>query len=403
MNILYFGKIVDEELHIEDEQVRKNPYRTAQYSYEKAFCDEMCKKNKMDIISIYQKKNFPSESILFSRKKRKFNNTEIKYIRYINIPFIKESCFFIITCIKIIIWKCKNKDNKMSKYIYTNTHYPPVSLGIILMGKLLKIKRVITFTDLSLFTYSEDRIGKMPIYKKIIIRPYIKLVNKLQESYDVYILFSKTMNEIVNKKKKPYLVMEGIYNPDNISINEKTTKKKAIAHAGTLNKEVGIEKILKVFSKIEDPNLELWLMGKGDMDSSIEEAAKKDRRIKFFGFMKKEEVFKKLKQAMLLINLRNPEDLYTKYSFPSKTFEYMVSGTPFLTTKLKGIPEEYYDFLYTIDSFDNDRIVDKISSILNKGQKELDTFGENARKFILENKNSEKQIDKIIKFIESLE
>ena len=59
-----------------------------------------------------------------------------------------------------------------------------------------------------------------------------------------------------------------------------------------------------------------------------------------------------MKEAKLLINLRNPEDKYTKYSFPSKTFEYMVSGTPFFTTKLEGIPSEYYNYLYCIDSYE---------------------------------------------------
>lgn len=61
------------------------------------------------------------------------------------------------------IYLCK--DNKMGnknrkqcdKCIYSNTHYAPVSLGIVLIGSLLKIKKIVTFTDLSLFTYSEEK------------------------------------------------------------------------------------------------------------------------------------------------------------------------------------------------------------------------------------------------------
>lgn len=60
----------------------------------------------------------------------------------------------------------------------------------------------------------------MPLYKRIVIRPYVKLVNKLQQSYDLYVLFSKPMNNIVNPKNKPYVVMEGIYNPDNLDLNK---------------------------------------------------------------------------------------------------------------------------------------------------------------------------------------
>ena len=396
MNILYFGKIVDEQLHNENEEKRKNPYNTAQYSYEKAFCDEMCKKSKMEIASIYQLNNFPKAQLIFGRKKQKFQNTQMKYIHFINIPFFKEICYFFSTCLKVIKWGIKNRKQN-NKYIYANTHYAPVSLGIVLMGKLLKIKKVITFTDLSLFTYSEERIKKMPLYKKIVIRPYVKLVNKLQQSYDLYVLFSKQMNDIVNPRKKPYLVMEGIYNSDNLNL-DKVKKENAIAHAGTLNKEVGIDKILDVFSKIEDDNLELWLIGKGDMDETIKKATKKDKRIKFLGFLPNTQVFEHLKRAKLLINLRNPEDIYTRYSFPSKTFEYMVSGTPFFTTKLAGIPKEYYKYLYTIDSYNTDDIKNKILEILNEEDKNLENFGLQAKEFILKNKNAEKQVDKIFDF-----
>lgn len=399
MNILYFGKIVNEKLHSEDEEKRKNPYNTAQYSYEKAFCDEMCKKSTMEIISIYQINNFPKAPLFFCRKKQKFKNTQIKYIHFINIPFFKEICYFFSTCFKIIKWRIKNR-KKHDNYIYANTHYAPVSLGIVLMGKLLKIKKVVTFTDLSLFTYSDERIKKMPLYKKIVIRPYVKLVNKLQQSYDLYVLFAKQMNDIVNPNKKPYLVMEGIYNSDNLNL-DKVKKENAIAHAGTLNKEVGIDKILDVFSKIENDNLELWLIGKGDMDEKIKEVAKKDKRIKFLGFLPKTQVFEYLKKAKLLINLRNPKDIYTKYSFPSKTFEYMVSGTPFFTTKLAGIPEEYYNHLYTIDSYNTDDIKNRMLEILNEKNNTLENFGIQARKFILENKNAEKQVKLVMEFLKS--
>ncbi len=399
MNILYFGKIVDDKLHKEVETKKQNPYNTAQYSYEKAFCDEICNRTIMEIVSINQMKNFPKSPLFFGRRKQKFQNTYIKYIHYINIAFLKEICYFISTCVRIIKWAIKNR-KQCDKCIYSNTHYAPVSLGIVLIGSLLKIKKIVTFTDLSLFTYSEEKIKRMPLYKRIVIRPYVKLVNKLQQSYDLYVLFSKPMNNIVNPKNKPYVVMEGIYNPDNLDLN-KVEKKNAIAHAGTLNKEVGIDKILEVFSKIKDRDLELWLIGKGDMEETIKKETEKDKRIKFIGFIPKNEVFEYLKKARLLVNLRNPKDIYTKYSFPSKTFEYMVSGTPFFTTKLDGITEEYYNFLYTTNSYDTETIANEIEKVIHKEEKELDEFGMEARRFILQNKNAKKQINKVLDFLNS--
>ena len=396
LKILYFGNICDEKLFKQIEQKYKAPYRTAQYNYEKAFCDETNKLNDIDIISIYQQQYFPKEKFLFVKKQFISTNEKIDYIHYINIPFIREILFFINTCIKIFVWNSKNKNLK-EKCIFANIHYAPTSLAIVLMGKMLKIKRAITFTDLSLYTYSKEKIKAMKLYKKVIIKPYIKLVNKLQQSYDLYVLFSKPMNEIVNKNNKPYVVIEGIYNPNGIDFN-KIEKANAILYAGKLNKEIGIQKILEVFSKIKNKDLELWFLGNGDMKDEIIKASKKDSRIKYLGFKQREEVFKYLKSAKILINLRNPNDEYTKYSFPSKTFEYMVSGTPFVTTKLEGIPKEYYNYIYVVKYEDTD-IIKTIQEILNSDEKEIEAFGINARNFILKNKNPQEQVKKINNFL----
>ena len=305
--------------------------------------------------------------------------------------------FFIDTCIKIINWNKKSKEK--SKCIFANIHYAPVSLAIVTMGKILNIKKAITFTDLSLYTYSKEKQKNMAWYKKMIIKPYIELINKLQKSYDLYILFSKEMNNVVNPYNRPSIVMEGIYNPDKLNF-DKVKKEKAIAYAGKLNKEVGVDKILQVFSKMKDKDLELWLLGSGDMEKEIIEAAKKDKRIKFLGFKTRKEVFEYLKKAKVLVNLRNPKLEYTKYSFPSKTFEYMASGTPFVTTKLEGIPEEYGNYIFFTEHKDEE-IIKKIEEILRKDEKELELLGNKAREFVIENKSAVKQVGRINEFLKN--
>ena len=63
IDILYFGNFCDEKLHLKDEKENKSPYRMAQYNYEKAFLDEMCNINDVDIISLYQQENFPKNEL----------------------------------------------------------------------------------------------------------------------------------------------------------------------------------------------------------------------------------------------------------------------------------------------------------------------------------------------------
>ncbi|MFC6649000.1 glycosyltransferase [Paenibacillus rhizoplanae] len=172
-------------------------------------------------------------------------------------------------------------------------------------------------------------------------------------------------------------------------------------YAGTLAQEYGIKVILDTFEQIQDEKLELWIFGDGDMKTYIEKLCNENKTIKYFGFLPHDEVFDYEKRATLLVNFRDPQDKYTSYSFPSKTFEYMVSGTPFLTTKLKGIPDEYYNYLFTVDKYSIDNLKDKIIEILNMNSDELDLVGFKARNFIIETKNSLVQATKIIKKIQN--
>jgi glycosyltransferase involved in cell wall biosynthesis len=401
MKILYIGKICDDELFKEKEK-QQQPFFIAQYMYEKALWNEFKKNNNLDIetVSIYQTEYYPKDTLVFNKKPSKKDG--IKYLEFINIPYLRELTYFTSACVTILKWVLINKNIK-EKFIYTSCHFPPVSLAVVVMGKLFSVKKIVTFTDLSLFTYSKQKVKKMKPYKRFLMKPYLTLVNKLQKSYDAYILFSKAMNNIVNSKKSPSLVIEGIYNSAGIDFSIPKIKKNAIAHAGTLNREVGIETILDVFSLIEDENLELWLMGKGDMTDEIIRRAEIDTRIKYLGFMPRKEVFEKLREAKLLINFRDPSDLYTKYSFPSKMFEYLVSGTPVFTTKLEGIPDDYTQNMFTIKSFDNQELALKLIEILQKNDSQLNEIGERAKRFVLTEKNSNIQAKKIETFLKHLE
>ena len=133
----------------------------------------------------------------------------------------------------------------------------------------------------------------------------------------------------------------------------------------------------------------------------ITEAAEKDPRIIYKGMLPREEVLFLQQQSTVLINPRKPNGGITKYSFPSKTVEYLSSGTPMIGYKLEGIPEEYFNYYYTIDSLSEEDLVHTLDAVLSLPQDELDKKAHSAYKFIMENKTAEKQVKKIIDFIKS--
>lgn len=400
MKVLYFGSACDREW-FNKILIRKNmPFRVAQYMFEMALIKGFADIGNIDmkIYYIYQEDYYPKgEYLLFKSRRRKLNSKFlVTYLPYINLPILRELSYFIVGAVLTLIWIFKNR-KESRKVILTPFNYTPLSLGIFIIAKFFRVKRVNIFTDLSNHILTKERQKNMIWVKRLILPYYIKLVNLLERYYDGYVLFTEPMNNKVNPYKKPFIVIEGIFN-NNLNLSE-VPKSKAIMYAGTLSYEYGVKHILEIFEQIKDEELQLWLFGDGDMKNDIKEFCSKDKRVKYFGFKPREEVFEYEKKAKLLINIRNPKDEYTMYSFPSKTFEYMVSGTPVLTTKLKGIPEEYYDYLYTVNEYKLDTIKKKIEEILSKPQSELDSMGKKARQFILENKDSITQARKILDMI----
>ena len=152
--------------------------------------------------------------------------------------------------------------------------------------------------------------------------------------------------------------------------------------------------------ELHDPDIELWLCGSGEMEEEIRAYAAQDPRIRFFGFLPHVEAVQLQKKATVLVNPRTNQGEYTKYSFPSKTMEYMSTGTPVLTTVLPGMPKEYHPYVYLLEEETADAIAEKLGQIFAQPADALFEKGMKAREFILKEKNNVTQAGKILAMLE---
>lgn len=229
----------------------------------------------------------------------------------------------------------------------------------------------------------------------------IKRINRLYKKMDGFILFADAMKERVNIGESPYTVIEGVATLDELDITP-VTKEKFIMYAGTLHKNIGIENIMKSLDFIEDKTIQLRIYGTGELEEIIKEQASINPRIVYGGFIERQDLFEEQKRAIALVNARNPQDDYTKYSFPSKTFEYLYSGTPFVTTKLSGVPREYSEFLYETEDDKPQSIAKVINQILASKDSDIKERGLLARNFVEDRKNKNKQAEILGNFLEIL-
>ena len=97
----------------------------------------------------------------------------------------------------------------------------------------------------------------------------------------------------------------------------------------------------------------------------------------------------------MLVNPRQNTDIFTKYSFPSKTMEYLASGRPVIGYRLDGIPEEYYKYIQLVNDNSVDALKDKIVEVCSLPADERNRIGMTAREFIVREKNPRVQCQKV--------
>lgn len=260
---------------------------------------------------------------------------------------------------------------KVIRERFTHSQYDVVIVYLIhypYLASLPIVKRLAKKTKTVLICPDLPNMMDMSLNEKIVKRFLKSLdsyrINQAYKYVDAFVLFSQAMSDKLPIENKPHIVIEGVSAVDDLDITI-DSKSHAILHAGTLHKNIGIEKIIQAFKYIEDKELQFWIFGDGDLVEYIKEASQLDPRIMYKGFVDRKELFEYLKRAKILINARNPKDEYTKYSFPSKMFEYIYSGTPFLTTKLEGIPSEYWEYVYTLKDDSPQVIASEINDVLN--------------------------------------
>lgn len=228
-----------------------------------------------------------------------------------------------------------------------------------------------------------------------------KTVKRMQ-NFDGYILLTEQMNEIVNPNHKPYIIMEGLC-ASKLPELYQGEKRKIILYSGSLWKnDAGIEYLVQGFLKANLDEYELHLYGTGELVPWIEEISKGYPNVKYMGCVTNSEMVKIQSESMLLVNPRPSNEEFCKYSFPSKTIEYMASGTPVLMTRLPGVPAEYFDYVYTIEDETCEGLCKTLKIILSKDEQDLKQFGVCAREFVKAGKSQKRQCERVYKFSQEI-
>ena len=193
---------------------------------------------------------------------------------------------------------------------------------------------------------NESGRGLYDFFKKYDIRHMERFIANV----DSFVVLTEPMKDVLKIGDRPYIVVEGIVDLENTAPRNAIPADgiKRIVYTGKMNIKFGIKALVDSFMKLEGSAFRLILCGDGDAREYVEEKALFDPRIEYKGMVTSAKAKEYIDMADVLVNPRPNNEEYTKYSFPSKNIEYLMTGKPVVAYMLDGMPKCYEDFLYTV-------------------------------------------------------
>jgi glycosyltransferase involved in cell wall biosynthesis len=172
-----------------------------------------------------------------------------------------------------------------------------------------------------------------------------------------------------------------------------------IVATGALSPHNGIREILTAFSQLKGSQYRLILAGRGPSEGEILAAAALDTRITFMGFLDIHDLLSLHARADVLVSMRVSKRVNTAYAFPSKTFEYLLSGVPVITTATGHMSAEYGPYCFISEEETPEALAALLSTIERFGPVERARIGLRARQFMIEHKSWERQHVRIAEYV----
>lgn len=386
MNIVFLGSVTDEKKNQElsGASVAGNKMQLNIIEHLN-MQDEI----SVSVISVPSVAAFPIDKRIAYKEKKYVleNGCAIVEVPFLNIPLLKQLMQMIS------VYRMARKYGKDDTVFLAFNLYPQVGSAL----SRLKNKGYKTAAILADLPINDNYANQSKL---------IQIMNHMTEKYIAAENQLIVLNENAIRKYNPcanYIVMEGGCEEFNEGVTDLLPNEKNIVFCGRLIEYNGIIELLGAMKYVKDSNIKLDIYGSGPLKNIVEDFARNDSRIRFHGSVDNKLMMEIQKRAWLLINPRPINDPISQVTFPSKMFEYLISGTPVLTTKLIGFTEEYDKLMYYCVSDKAEGIAESINNIALMPQQELKEKAIITRKYILMNKNWKNQARRISEFLEEME
>jgi len=402
MNVLLMSLLYPQDQLTEVTQNAKDKLQNQINNYQRAFIEGIRQNlesdEKLDILNSLPVGIFPLQYRQLLLKSGVHDDGAITQLGCINLPWIKRQMRFHKAVAELKKWIKSDPENRT---VLVYTQYLPYMQALAKVKKAYPdLKAAVIVTDLP------NDLG-LPSGRKGILKKIEYLWGnqsiKLLKEMDGFVLLTAPMAEALSIEEKSYAVIEGLIlerNDPASSVAEPICERPTALYTGTLEPGLGVREMLAAFEKM--PDIDLWICGQGSMQAEVQSYAKRCENIQYYGFVPQKDALALQARATMLINPRQPEGVFTKYSFPSKTLEYMRSGKPVLCCRLEGIPADYDPYLCYIEEPGAEGIVQTVKKMIDLSSEQRTQLGKAAQTYVLEKKNPRVQCEKLLHLLRNL-
>ena len=292
---------------------------------------------------------------------------------------------------------CINNKNYQKKIIILNTP-TDIEIGLLYLKNRFNLTIVNLIIDTALGNFQKKGFRSFYFYY------FYKIGESLARYMSGALALSSDVFSYLNLDKNPCMLTKIGHNEKEnfLTLSEKKHIRKRIVYTGTLISYDGIQELLDAVTLLPEDKYELHIYGTGPLLDLVKEYQSNYENIIYYGYLKNKEIKSVLSQADILLNIRISNFYTDIFGFPSKLIEYILSGTPIVSTNFKTLPGEISEFLYITKDVTPKSIADQILKLEKLDFNFINENSKLAYDHVLNNYKYEDIVKEIIMFVNSI-
>ena len=360
MRIIYITTSLEENDYNDFNKAWKVTLNPSNQNFHNKMIRSLATLNDVEVISIrpFSRPNCSLKRLKEDRKK--IGNITYNYLK------IRRSKLFRMPLIKKQSNKLLEKMDLKDTVIVTDTINPRcTNLGSYLQRKY-KLPTIGICTD------SPSNItGTTKSYTLYLLQKTSK--------FDGFVTLTEGLNFLYNLDNKKHITLPGVVEEEK-NIKDIKVDGKYFFFGGALLPRYGIYNLIEAFKQIEDKDISLLICGHHSDDFRLNEAIQDNPRIKYLGILPVQDVLVLEKNAFANINPRPFTQDLDRLSVPSKTLEYLASGSLTISVKNTELEKVFKREAIWAKSGEVSDLLDALNRAINMKEEDRKNMANKAKK-----------------------